>query len=332
MNAFAYRLPGQFKVISSKSDKLLDFNSIADGLEGFCISDFNGDFKGIIPKGEEISLSEFEEIANNSKADFIENFPLCSTSQELHQEGVNKIIEAISDGELTKCVLARVIVVEQKNSVETIFRNLCDKFKSAFIFLYYTPNTGLWMGATPETLLVRESNSLFTMALAGTRDASCSRDWDSKNLLEHEIVISFIEDKINEAGMEAMVEMTTEKQYGNVKHLMTPIQATCNSLEKSINLALSLSPTPALCGMPREASYRTIIKSENFDRECYGGFCGPIYRNGDFRFYVNLRSFKILNKQCAIYAGGGIVADSNAMDEWEETEKKASGIIDAIIN
>ncbi len=92
-------------------------------------------------------------------------------------------------------------------------------------------------------------------------------------------------------------------------------------------LALRLSPTPALCGFPVESAMRIIDVCENFDRSYYGGFCGPYQNEGDFNFFVNLRSLRLTPAGCALYAGGGINEMSAPDDEWLETENKLSTLL-----
>jgi len=68
---------------------------------------------------------------------------------------------------------------------------------------------------------------------------------------------------------------------------------------------------------------KAIKAYEDFERGYYGGFCGPVTAGGDFSFFVNLRSARILPDRLCVYAGGGIMKDSDPMSEWEETERKA---------
>jgi len=105
-----------------------------------------------------------------------------------------------------------------------------------------------------------------------------------------------------------------------------------------------LHPTPAVCGLPKDAAKQFILKNENYNREFYTGFLGEINiktsisRNSNSRnvennayaavktvsnLYVNLRCMQISNQEAIIYVGGGITKDSNVEAEWEETVQKA---------
>jgi len=84
----------------------------------------------------------------------------------------------------------------------------------------------------------------------------------------------------------------------------------------------SIHPTPAVCGFPLQAAKSFIANNEGMDRGFYAGFLGPIYPNGKFSFWVNLRCAKLLNRRITFYAGAGILVDSDPESEFLETERK----------
>jgi len=159
--------------------------------------------------------------------------------------------------------------------------------------------TGTWIGASPETLLIKKGDSLISMALAGTRPAGTNGEWDKKNIEEQRIVSCFISDKLIENGFMPHPGNTHTYTAGPVEHIRTVFTArdavsdkdAC--LHKALKTAFDLSPTPALAGYPRPESMKAIKAYEDFERGYYGGFCGPVTAGGDFSFFVNLRSARI---------------------------------------
>ena len=87
-----------------------------------------------------------------------------------------------------------------------------------------------------------------------------------------------------------------------------------------------MSPTPALCGSPKEKALKIIKENEDFDRGCYGGYCGPFHSTGDFTFNVVLRCASVTDRRYCLYAGGGITSESIVSAEWFEIESKIKNV------
>lgn len=264
-----------------------------------------------------------------------------STSRENYEEEVRSIICALGE-DRGKTVAARAIRINVGIDLDATFDNLCSNYPDAFVFLFSTQSTGTWIGASPELLLRKEGDFLYTMALAGTRPSSDEAiEWDEKNRDEQAMVTEFIIDSLTKHCGAVTAGKTFTKKAGPVEHICTPISAymppshLADEYEESHSnrlrrLLTELSPTPALCGSDRTLSLELIRKHESFQREMYGGFCGPNGIEGATAFYVNLRSAKVSTDATAIYAGGGITALSSAEEEWNETEIKSKTIINQL--
>ena len=84
-----------------------------------------------------------------------------------------------------------------------------------------------------------------------------------------------------------------------------------------------MHPTPAIAGTPTDIAVSYINNIESHNRRYYGGYVGPVDENGEFDFFVNLRSLEFSGNDYCIYVGGGLTADSDAEKEWQETAEKA---------
>ena len=91
-----------------------------------------------------------------------------------------------------------------------------------------------------------------------------------------------------------------------------------------------LHPTPAVCGLPKEEAKQFILDNELYNRDFYTGFLGELNLKGQTNLYVNLRCMQLKDNRISIYVGGGITADSNAENEWEETVIKAKVMKNAL--
>ena len=329
MNWFAYRLPGKNRIETGCSDSLKE----GLGTPGFAIAPFDGNADGIftIPYDSQDGLFT---IPSDCEKDTLYPFPETETDKNLHNSAVRQIKKQINDGVLDKCVLARVIVRKEQIALHSTFQELCTAYPEAFVFCFHTTPSGTWIGASPEILLEKSGNRLTTMALAGTRPTYSSEEWDDKNIGEQKIVTSFLSAKMKEAGLEPIIGKTRTHNAGPVEHLRTIISAEVDTTDEkagllqAIKTARALSPTPALAGYPRKRAMQFIGDIEDFERGYYGGFCGPVAENGDFFFGVNLRSARVERDRFCIYAGGGIMKESDPDSEWTETERKASTCLD----
>tara|TARA_R110002033_G_scaffold384_1_gene3923 strand:+ start:1244 stop:2359 length:1116 start_codon:yes stop_codon:yes gene_type:complete len=268
-------------------------------------------------------------------------------SKNFHINLVKKGVEAINNQQFKKVVLSRkeTVQLEEHNPL-SIFKRLLNTYKSAFVYCWYHPKTGLWLGATPETLLKIEGNRFSIMALAGTQDYNGTLDvvWQNKEIQEQQYVTDFILESLKPAVESVKVSETNTVKAGNLLHLKTMISAQLKSNSNLESIISSLHPTPAVCGLPKQAAKDFILKNENYNRGFYTGFLGELNletqwaprsgkRNIENRayaitktstqLYVNLRCMQLEGKNASVYVGGGITESSNSEKEWAETVSKS---------
>jgi isochorismate synthase len=259
---------------------------------------------------------------------------------------IDKALNNISNGNLKKVVLSQPFYFELKEvNPLAIFESMLNAYSSAFVYCWYHPKVGTWLGATPETLLTLKGNQLSTMSLAGTQKfkEKAKVNWQEKELDEQNIVTNFIRNQLEASGIHSNQITSNEVKTiraGNLWHLQTKIDVRINLSNFSLkNLLCHLHPTPAVCGEPKSEAYQFILKHEGYDRQYYTGFLGEInifnseernkrssnvensaYKsvNKTTNLYVNLRCMQIIDKQAVIYVGGGITKDSKPENEWQE--------------
>ena len=83
-----------------------------------------------------------------------------------------------------------------------------------------------------------------------------------------------------------------------------------------------LHPTSAVCGMPHEPALAFLRAHEQYDRELYSGFIGPVNIASETQVYVNLRCMQVSGSAATLYAGAGVTVDSLPAPEWDETVMK----------
>lgn len=193
---------------------------------------------------------------------------------------------------------------------------------STFRYFYFIPESGAWLGTSPEILLDTDlSTSEFkTMSLAGTCRTDSRTPWDNKNIAEQGLVGRFIADELRKENIDFTVRRCADVVFEPVRHICD-VFAGHITADRIAPLLDRLSPTPALGGYPREDALRDIEDLERHQRRDYGGYIG--YRNARREiYYVNLRCINFDTERFCIYAGGGITASSVPGPEWTETLNK----------
>ena len=210
-----------------------------------------------------------------------------------------------------------------------------------FVALVYTPQSGLWLMATPEILLKGELNQMVTMSLAGTQKAEPSKtvadypvegvEWSEKNREEQQYVTDYIEDCIKTFSDDYQKKGPYTTMAANLYHLRTDIAFRLHDTGRLGDVLDALYPTPAVCGIPKDEARRFILQHEEQPRRYYSGFVGPISSKGKTHLYVSLRCMNILDDgSCELYAGGGLLKESEMEKEWKETEAKMQTILSVL--
>lgn len=253
-----------------------------------------------------------------------------------HLSLVQSTIQAIQSGEYDKVVIARREKVSvDKNNYTNYFYRLLKKYPSAFVYWFYHPKVGMWMGATPEQLVKINQKNIQTVALAGTQlDQGCQLSevrWGEKEQHEQKIVTDFIVEALRPYVASIDCSHPTTSKAGTLLHIKTTIKAQLTDEHKAYQAIEALHPTPALCGFPQQKAKDFIIANEGFSREYYGGFLGEwkfdeLTTAEKSDLYVNLRCMKLQANEAFLYLGGGINHDSDPLSEFNETVNKSKTI------
>jgi salicylate biosynthesis isochorismate synthase/menaquinone-specific isochorismate synthase len=255
------------------------------------------------------------------------------------EDAVARATDRIRAGELEKLVLAREVVVEASRAHDpaAVYGALRELFPSCFCFCCGTPEAA-FLGASPELLVRRSGAVAATVALAGSTRRSADPAVDdhlgeqlrhsTKDRHEHEIVVHRIERGLRPHAV--WVESASEPdlvRVANIQHLATPIHAQLAESRSALELAGLLHPTPAVGGEPGDAATAAIPELEQMDRGWYAGPVGWMDTAEDGELCVALRSGLLRDRTAHLYAGGGIVAESEPAAELAETEVKLEALL-----
>lgn len=250
---------------------------------------------------------------------------------------MNAIANGINSGEMTKVVSSREVefTSETPYNVSSILANLVDNNPNCFIF-GYEKDGRTFVGASPEILVRHRGSEILSYALAGTAPKDGPNAWteeqlltNTKNIIEHNIVRDRIVNTMRQITPHVTVGGTGIMELSHLYHLRTIITAK-DSTKSLVEWAKLLHPTPALGGEPREKALALLQEYESHERGMYAAPFGFMKDMGDGIVVVAIRSALILDNVLYAYAGCGVVADSDADEEYAETNNKMRTILDAL--
>ncbi len=256
-------------------------------------------------------------------------------------EKVNTIKDYIKAGDIKKVVLARELVLAAKQDfqINEVLQKLQKQNQSSLVF-----NIDGFLGASPELLIKRKGNTIMSHPLAGTTQkyVDLKQDQDSKTKLlestkdayEHKVTIDWL---LNELlPFCSFVDADPEPKIislQHVHHLGTEVSGQLSNPPCSIlELVSALHPTPAVGGDPQKEALAIIKEVEGINRQHYAGPVGWVAANGDGEFAVGIRSAEVTSNRAHLFAGVGLVEDSDPQSELEETEAKFKTMLDTFLS
>ncbi len=253
------------------------------------------------------------------------------TSREAWIDGVEHLLDRIDAGDLEKAVLATALQVDLAG--EVVPRDVLERLRRTHpdCFRFLVDDGHAFFGAPPERLVARSGREVRTEALAGTvpRGSTPAEDDDlaarllddEKTTREQRLVTEAIRERLAPTGEVRTGERGVRRLAG-VQHLETPVEATLSEDRHVLDLVEALHPTPAVGGLPVERAVRAVRDIEPFERGWYAAPVGWFDAAGDGEFAVAIRSGVAADRRVTLFAGNGIVADSDPEDEWDEVNLK----------
>ena len=259
------------------------------------------------------------------------------------EEKIDGARQRIAATELKKVVLSRVCELrfaEQVN-VTRALAYLNEHYADCYRFLFEPRPFHAFYGATPELLAKVDGRTIATMSLAGSIGRGQTPREDDvlgnqllhsvKDRHEHDIVVVSILERL--APFASKLEISPQPgiaKLSYIQHLYTPIRGQLHEPAGILPIVEALHPTPALGGSPRQLAMELIHEVEPVPRGWYAGPVGWIDYKLDGAFAVGIRSAVSQDRRVWLYAGAGIVADSEPQKEWEETALKFRPMLEAL--
>ncbi|GLW66382.1 isochorismate synthase [Actinomadura rubrobrunea] len=246
------------------------------------------------------------------------------------QRAVAAAVEHIRAGRLGKVVLARDLYAQASEPIDArvLLARLAERFPACYTFA-----CGGLVGATPELLIRRTGDAVESLVLAGTaaRGATPAEDAEraarlqasAKDRQEHSYAAQMVREAL--APLCAQLTVPSEPQVltlPNVLHLASPVRGLLHDERSVLDVVEALHPTPAVCGTPTDRALELIGRLEGMDRGRYAGPVGWVDARGDGEWGIALRCAQLDGTRARLFAGCGIVADSDPEAELAEAQSK----------
>lgn len=272
----------------------------------------------------------------------------------LYKEGVERGLTYIKSGHLDKIVLSRTLHLTSSETVNInrLLHNLAQHNKNGYTFAVDlpqsvegegdTPFSKTLIGASPELLISRSGLQVLANPLAGSRPRCDDPIEDkrradellssSKDLHEHAVVVHAVAEALRPFFKTMDVpEKPTVIHTETMWHLSTEVKGELNDpATSSLELAIALHPTPAVCGSPTDLAREAIQEIEPFDRGFFTGMVGWCDAEGDGEWVVTIRCAEVERQVLRLFAGAGVVAESKPEEELAETSAKFQTMLRAM--
>ncbi len=263
-----------------------------------------------------------------------------SRRDDLWCEAVAAATERIRAGQLTKVVLARALDITTDVPIDaaTLLSRLRRQYPTALTFA-----VDGFVGASPELLVARVGDLVRAQPMAGTTPRTGAPEADQrraaellsseKNRWEHQITIDMVHDTLLPWCSFLDAEPSPSVvPAGPVQHLASVVEGRLSQPTPSVlELVAALHPTPAVGGWPRDEALALIDELEHVDRDRYAGPVGWVDADGNGAWAVGIRSVQLTGPNARLFAGVGVVADSDPAAELEETRSKAQALLGSIV-
>ncbi len=315
---------------------------------------FDDDFNGAYEKCLE-TIADYEkalsaEIPEKRSFKKTEKRVSSDTSRKEFIAIVNRMKQHILRGDIFQAVPSRTIITNYAAEPLDIYAELRRLNPSPYMF-YFAHSSGILLGASPELCLKVSGNERKTAQIrpiAGTKprgfangriDADLDSRYeaelktDRKELAEHAMLVDLARNdiaRISDAGTRSVSEAFVVEKYSHVQHLVSNVLGVLRKDLDALHAYLASMNMGTLTGAPKIEAMKLLRKYEKTRRGFYGGAVCYFTPSADFDSTIIIRSLQLKGGKACARAGAGIVHDSIAEREFEETEKKAKAALRAI--
>ena len=266
-----------------------------------------------------------------------------SDSIEEYGEKVEKIKHYIREGHVFQTVLSQRWTIETRQTGFELYKELRELNPSPYLY-YFNYGTFEVIGSSPEMIVKKQGNKVFTCPIAGTRKRGKDeaedkrlRDEllsDEKERAEHVMLVDLARNdmgRISEFGTVKVTQFMEVQNYSHVMHIVSQVEGRKKGESHPLDLVASFLPAGTLSGAPKIRAMEIIDELESVRRGLYGGATGYIDFGGDMDFCITIRTMVKKGNEVYLQAGAGIVADSVPENEYYECCNKVMALAKTLV-
>ena len=265
------------------------------------------------------------------------------TAVDVIPEKVEKIKHYIREGHVFQTVLSQRWTIETRQTGFELYKELRELNPSPYLY-YFNYGTFEIIGSSPEMIVKKQENKVFTCPIAGTRKRGKDeaedkrlRDEllsDEKERAEHVMLVDLARNdmgRISEFGTVKVTQFMEVQNYSHVMHIVSQVEGRKKGESHPLDLVASFLPAGTLSGAPKIRAMEIIDELESVRRGLYGGATGYIDFGGDMDFCITIRTMVKKGNEVYLQAGAGIVADSVPENEYYECCNKVMALAKTLV-
>ena len=266
-----------------------------------------------------------------------------SDTLEEYKEKVLKIKNYIKEGHIFQTVLSQRWTIETGQDGFELYKELRELNPSPYLY-YFNYGDFEVIGSSPEMLVKKQDDKVFTCPIAGTRkrgkddaeDEALKEDLlaDEKERAEHVMLVDLARNdmgRIAKFGTVKVTEFMGVRKFSHVMHIVSTVEGRKNGNSHPMDMVASFLPAGTLSGAPKIRAMEIIDELESVRRGLYGGATGYIDFNGDMDFCITIRTMIKKANKVYLQAGAGIVADSVPESEYQECCNKVMALAKTLV-
>lgn len=264
-------------------------------------------------------------------------------SKSAFMESVGTIKEHIHEGDAFQVVLSRALTTTFSEDSLGLYRALRHVNPSPYMFYIHHPDVCTLVGSSPEILVQVKDQTAVLYPIAGTRprgetseqDIAFKQDLlgDKKELAEHTMLIDLGRNDLSRVCTHGSIHVSKQMEveyFSHVMHIVSEVKGTVRADQDALSVLKACFPAGTVSGAPKVSAMQILDRLEPHTRGAYAGAVGYFDFKGNMDTCIAIRTFIIEGGQLRIQAGAGIVADSDAETEYNETLHKSNALRQAV--
>lgn len=265
--------------------------------------------------------------------------PKSNVTPEQFKEIVNHTKELIQEGDMFQMVPSQRFSFEFEDKPFDFYRQLRRTNPSPYMY-YMDYGDYQIIGSSPESLVTVRGETVTTNPIAGTRkrgqtlteDVAIAKELktNEKELAEHRMLVDLGRNdlgKVSEYGSVKVTTLLEIQKYRYIMHLVSEVSGKLRAHTPAIEALKATLPAGTVSGAPKVRALQRIYEMEPVKRGVYAGAIGYLSRDNQMDFAIAIRTMVVKSNKGYVQAGAGIVYDSIAENEYQETLNKAKALL-----